>query len=128
MLSYLKPTYLRIFIQPLSGLKWRSFVSNNGRAEGQYSSQYGLDFSGNSVTTAEQYKAAVANLRDSARTQSFFDWLTNRKEVDWARLLTRLSTTEPGVTGKLYFYTIHSRFSLEYTPVLFNIASFSAKI
>ena len=99
MLQYLKPTYLRIFIQPLSGLKWRSFVANNGRTDGQYTSQYGLDFNGNDVATAALYTAAVNGLRTSARSQSFFDWLTNRKEVDWARLLTRLSTNEPGVSG-----------------------------
>jgi hypothetical protein len=100
MLNYLNPTFMRIFIQPLSGLKWRNFVANKYRSSGSWSDQYGLDFFGVPVVNIELYRNAVNSLRNGPRSgQSFFDWLNQNPQVDWPMLLKKLSTTDEGVSG-----------------------------
>ena len=97
MLKYLNPTFLRIFIQP--SVKWRDFISNIKRA-GSFSSQLGLAFDGSPVVDTDTFKAAVGNFRSSAGSKPFFDWLYSRNEADWAGLMKKLATTEPGVSGE----------------------------
>jgi hypothetical protein len=98
MLNYLNPTYMRIFIQPLSGLRWRRFVANEYRSV-SYGNQFGLDFSGTPVVNVEAYKNAVKGLRSGPGNERFFNWLDKKPEVDWPKLLDRLSTTVEGISG-----------------------------
>ena len=103
MLDYLNPTYLRIFIQPLSGLKWRNFVANKYRSGSTMPDQYGLDFYGNAVVDIDSYKKAVNGLRTGPGGGLFFDWLDKNPQVDWSMILKRLSTTDEGVSGTIFF-------------------------
>lgn len=89
---------MRIFIQPLSGLRWRRFVANQYRS-GAYGNQFGLDFSGVPVVDVEAYKSAVKGLRSGPGNGRFFDWLDKNPQVDWPRILQRLSTTDEGISG-----------------------------
>ena len=100
MLKYLNPTFLRMFIQPIpAGNTWRSFVANSGTSRAQFGNQFGRSFDGSDVIDINSYTSAVSALRNNGKSATFFDWLNSRKEVDWATLTTKLSTTEPGIPG-----------------------------
>ena len=100
MLKYLNPTFLRMFIQPISAeSNWRSFVANSAVSRSQFGNQFGRSFDGTDINEINGYKTAVSALRTNGKSASFFTWLNSRTEVDWATLTSKLSTTEPGIPG-----------------------------